>query len=114
MTRRCMRSCGRSSASWPISAWYLDRDHLSDRELYRYLITDALREETVLPRPEEAALAHSAPSGVQRGRQRIYLRYTPTMNRAKDGAATPTSPSAERETALRPRSPAAGTDFSGG
>jgi len=93
MTRRCMRSCGDHPRHGRFGLYLgIDGPFSVTAELYRYLITDALREETVPPRPEEAAAGTSAHRRLQRGRQRDSSATTPTMNRAKDGAATPTSP----------------------
>ncbi len=51
-------------------------DHLSDRELYRYLITDALREETVLSEPGSGGGWHISPiGGCSEEDNEIYLRY---------------------------------------
>lgn len=51
-------------------------DHLSDRELYRYLVTDALREETVLPTPGGGGAWHISPiGGCSDEDNEIYLRY---------------------------------------
>src|SRR5437868_12242256 len=51
-------------------------DHLSDRELYRYLITDALREETVLPEAGGGGGWHISPiGGCSEEDNEIYLRY---------------------------------------
>jgi hypothetical protein len=51
-------------------------DHLSDRQLYRYLVTDALREETILPAPGSAGRWHISPiGGGSEEDNEIYLRY---------------------------------------
>ena len=51
-------------------------DHLSDRELYRYLVTDALREETILPTPGSGGAWHISPiGGGSEEDNEIYLRY---------------------------------------
>lgn len=51
-------------------------DHLSDRELYRYLVTDALREETILPTPGSGGGWHISPiGGGSEEDNEIYLRY---------------------------------------
>jgi hypothetical protein len=51
-------------------------DHLSDRDLYRYLITDALREETVLLEPGSGGGWHISPiGGCSEEDNEIYLRY---------------------------------------
>src|ERR1019366_6383681 len=51
-------------------------DHMSDRELYRYLITDALREETILPTPGSGGGWHISPIGGGSDEDNeIYLRY---------------------------------------
>lgn len=51
-------------------------DHLSDRELYRYLVTDALREETVLPESGSGGGWHISPiGGCSEEDNQIYLRY---------------------------------------
>src|SRR5258708_33404434 len=48
-------------------------NHLSDRELYRYLLTDALLEETILPRSSAGAW-HMSPIGG--GGQRANATYS--------------------------------------
>ena len=51
-------------------------NHLSDRELYRYLVTDALREETILPMPGSGGGWHISPiGGGSDDDNEIYLRY---------------------------------------
>jgi hypothetical protein len=51
-------------------------DHMSDRELYRYLVTDALREETILPTPGSGGGWHISPIGGGSDEDNeIYLRY---------------------------------------
>ena len=51
-------------------------DHLSDRELYRYLVTDALCEETILPTPGSGGRWHISPiGGGSEEDNEIYLRY---------------------------------------
>jgi hypothetical protein len=51
-------------------------DHLSDRELYRYLLTDALREETVIPEAGSGGGWHISPiGGCSEEDNEIYLRY---------------------------------------
>ena len=50
-------------------------DHLSDRELYRYLVTDALLEETVLPTSSNGAWHMSPIGGGSEEDNEIYLRY---------------------------------------
>jgi hypothetical protein len=51
-------------------------NHLSDRELYRYLVTDALREETILPTPGSGGGWHISPIGGGSDEDNeIYLRY---------------------------------------
>jgi hypothetical protein len=50
-------------------------DHLSDRELYRYLLTDALLEETVLPSSSAGAWHISPIGGCSNEDTQIYLRY---------------------------------------
>ncbi len=50
-------------------------NHLSDRELYRYLLTDALLEETILPRSSAGAWHMSPIGGGSREDNDIYLRY---------------------------------------
>jgi hypothetical protein len=51
-------------------------DHLSDRELYRYLVTDALLEETILPTPGSGGRWHISPiGGGSEEDNEIYLRY---------------------------------------
>jgi hypothetical protein len=51
-------------------------DHLSDRELYRYLVTDALCEETILPSAGSAGYWHISPiGGGSEEDNEIYLRY---------------------------------------
>jgi hypothetical protein len=50
-------------------------DHLSDRELYRYLVTDALREETILPTHGSGGGWHISPIGDSDEDNEIYLRY---------------------------------------
>ncbi len=56
---------------------YLDStDHLSDRELYRYLVTDALREETVLSEPGSGGFWNISPiGGCSEEDNQVYLRY---------------------------------------
>lgn len=58
-------------------AMYLEStNHLSDRELYRYLVTDALREETILPTPGSGGGWHISPIGGGSDEDNdIYLRY---------------------------------------
>jgi hypothetical protein len=50
-------------------------DHLSDRELYRYLLTDALLEETVLSTSGAGAWHISPIGGCSEEDNQIYLRY---------------------------------------
>jgi hypothetical protein len=50
-------------------------NHLSDRELYRYLVEDALREETILPTPGSGGGWHLNPIGDGAEDTDIYLRY---------------------------------------
>jgi len=51
-------------------------NHLSDRELYRYLVTDALHEETILPTPGSGGGWHISPIGGGSDEDNeIYLRY---------------------------------------
>jgi hypothetical protein len=50
-------------------------NHLSDRELYRYLVKDALREETILPTPGSGGGWHLSPLGDSDEDTQIYLRY---------------------------------------
>jgi hypothetical protein len=51
-------------------------DHMSDRALYRYLVTDALREETILPMPGSGGGWHISPiGGCSEEDNEIYLRY---------------------------------------
>lgn len=50
-------------------------NHLSDRELYRYLVKDALREETILPTPGSGGGWHLSPLGDSDEDSQIYLRY---------------------------------------
>ena len=50
-------------------------DHLSDRELYRYLLTDGLLEETVLPTSNNGAWHLSPIGGGSNEDGEIYLRY---------------------------------------
>ena len=51
-------------------------DHLSDRELYRYLVSDALCEETVLSPPGSGGVWHLSPiGGGGEEDSEIYLRY---------------------------------------
>lgn len=51
-------------------------DHLSDRELYRWLVTDALCEETFLPLPGSGGAWHTSPiGGCSEEDNEIYLRY---------------------------------------
>ncbi|HXH92721.1 MAG TPA: hypothetical protein VNN25_14155 [Thermoanaerobaculia bacterium] len=50
-------------------------NHLSDRELYRYLVKDALREETILPTPGSGGGWHLSPLGDSDEDTEIYLRY---------------------------------------
>jgi hypothetical protein len=51
-------------------------DHLSDRELYRYLVEDALQEETILPTPGSGGGWHLSPiGGGSEEDNGIYLRY---------------------------------------
>jgi hypothetical protein len=55
---------------------YLDStDHLSDRELYRHLVTDALCEETILPVGSDSGWHHSPIGGGSEEDNEIYLRY---------------------------------------
>ena len=49
-------------------------DHLSDRELYRYLVSDALCEETILS-PPGCGVWHLSPIGGGEEDSQIYLRY---------------------------------------
>ncbi|MEA2236332.1 MAG: hypothetical protein QOC81_1056 [Thermoanaerobaculia bacterium] len=51
-------------------------NHLSDRDLYRYLVTDAMQEETILPMPGGGGRWHVSPigSGSEEDNE-IYLRY---------------------------------------
>jgi len=59
------------------AALYLEStDHLSDRELYRYLVTDALREVTILPTAGSGGGWHISPIGGGSDEDNeIYLRY---------------------------------------
>jgi hypothetical protein len=51
-------------------------DHLSDRELYRYLVSDALCEETILSPPGSCGMCHLSPiGGGSEEDSQIYLRY---------------------------------------
>ena len=50
-------------------------DHLSDRELYRYLITDALVEETILPASSASSWHISPIGGGSEEDNEIYIRY---------------------------------------
>ncbi len=50
-------------------------DHLSDRELYRYLVTDALVEETCLPMSPNGGWHISPIGGCSEEDNEIYLRY---------------------------------------
>jgi len=51
-------------------------NHLSDRELYRYLVTDALLEETILPTPGSGGGWHISPiGGGSVEDNEIYRRY---------------------------------------
>lgn len=51
-------------------------DHLSDRELYRWLVTDGLCEETFLPLPGTGGTCHTSPiGGCSEEDNEIYLRY---------------------------------------
>jgi len=50
-------------------------NHLSDRELYRYLVKDALREDTILPTPGSGGGWHLSPLGDSDEDTEIYLRY---------------------------------------
>lgn len=51
-------------------------DHLSDRELYRYLVAHGLREETLLPTPGSGGGWHLSPIGECSDEDNeIYLRY---------------------------------------
>jgi hypothetical protein len=50
-------------------------DHLSDRELYRYLVTDGLREETILSDSPLSAWHLSPIGGCSEEDNLIYLRY---------------------------------------
>ncbi len=56
---------------------YLDStDHMSDRELYRFLVTDALCEETILPAAGSDGGWHISPiGGCSEEDNDIYLRY---------------------------------------
>ena len=59
-----------------LGAYLHSTNHLSDRELYRYLITDALREETVLPEAGGGGGWHISPiGGCSEEDNEIYLRY---------------------------------------
>src|SRR5258708_18716357 len=50
-------------------------NHLSDRELYRYLVKDALRGETILPTPGSGGGWHLSPLGDSDEDSETYLRY---------------------------------------
>lgn len=50
-------------------------DHLSDRELYHYLLTDALLEETVLPTSSNGAWHMSPIGGGSKEDNEVYLRF---------------------------------------
>ena len=51
-------------------------DHLSDRELYRYLVSEALCEETILSPPGSCGVWHLSPiGGGSEEDSQIYLRY---------------------------------------
>jgi hypothetical protein len=50
-------------------------DHLSDRELYRYLVQDALMEETLLPMSANSFVHYSPIGGGSEEDNEIYLRY---------------------------------------
>ncbi len=50
-------------------------NHLSDRELYRYLVAHGLREETLLPTPGSGGGWHLSPLGDSDEDTEIYLRY---------------------------------------
>lgn len=52
-----------------------DTDHLSDRELYRWLVTDALVEETCLPTDLNGVWHVSPIGGCSEEDNEIYLRY---------------------------------------
>lgn len=55
---------------------YLDStDHMSDRELYQYLVTDALVEETILSDDPRSAWHLSPIGGGSEEDNEIYLRY---------------------------------------
>jgi hypothetical protein len=56
---------------------YLDStDHMSDRELYRHLVTDALCEETILPlEGSDGGWHHSPIGGGSEEDNDVYLRY---------------------------------------
>ncbi len=61
-------------------------DHLSDRELYRWLVTDALCEETFLPMPGSGGAWHTSPiGGCSEEDNEIYP--TPTTTPANAGTA---------------------------
>ena len=51
-------------------------DHLSDRDLYRYLVSEGLCEETILPTPGSGGAWHISPiGGCSEEDNEIYLRY---------------------------------------
>lgn len=59
-------------------------DHMSDRELYRYLVSDALREETFLSDDPASAWHLSPIGGGSEEDNEIYLRYYADDERRAD------------------------------
>ena len=58
-----------------IGMYVEDTDHLSDRELYRYLLTSALVEETLLPTGSGGAWVVSPIGGYSEEDIEVYLRF---------------------------------------
>jgi len=63
-------------------------NHLSDRELYRYLVKDALREETILPTPGSGGGWHLSPLGDSDEDTGSTSATSQTTKRASTGTAT--------------------------
>jgi hypothetical protein len=86
---------------------YLDStDHMSDRELYRYLVTDALCEETILPVDGSDGGWHLSPiGGGSEEDNDVYLRYYADDDmRQRLGAQLRRANSTERKASLGSRS----------
>jgi hypothetical protein len=69
------RLWGVIAAMSEIGMYLESTNHLSDRELYRYLVTDALIEETVLPLSSDGGWHISPIGGFSEEDLQIYYRY---------------------------------------